>query len=67
MTAPMPTRANAAPPPAAGGMWSPEMGIKFASIQPQLPTNADSGAHKATYPVPPKGGAWTPGAGVKFS
>ena len=67
MTAPMPTRANAPPLPATGNtMWSPEMGIKFASVPTQPPPVPASNSHKAAYPVPPKGGTWTPGAGVRF-
>lgn len=66
MTAPMPTRANVAPQPPAGGMWTPEMGIKFAS-QSQPPLGQPNDTHKAQYPVPPKGSTWMPGSAVRFS
>ncbi|KAM5507351.1 pH-response regulator protein palA/rim20 [Microsporum canis] len=87
LTAPQPTRANVIPPPATmpsagGGIWSPEVGIKFA------PAPAPN-AHVAPYPesrtvVEPsasssgnmtgagaagvsKPGHWDPTRGLRFS
>ncbi|EGE08160.1 pH-response regulator protein palA/RIM20 [Trichophyton equinum CBS 127.97] len=88
LTAPQPTRANVMPPPATmppvgGGIWSPEVGIKFA------PAPAPN-AHVAPYPesrtvVEPsasssnnatgtgatagtaKPGHWDPTRGLRFS
>lgn len=66
LTAPQPTRANAAlPPPVTntGGIWSPDMGIRFGgplpapgSTQPGRQGNAGASA-----------GTWDPSKGMRFS
>jgi len=59
LAAPQPTRAPISPP--GGGMWSPEMGIKFGA-----PTQMNS--HAAPYPeARTTGGQWDPSRGVRFS
>jgi programmed cell death 6-interacting protein len=74
MTAPMPTRASQATHNTAttstattGGMWTPEMGIKFASV-PAPASNAgnSNNVHNPAYPAPKKGGTWNAGAGLQF-
>ncbi|KAI9735744.1 MAG: pH-response regulator protein palA/rim20 [Claussenomyces sp. TS43310] len=67
LPAPVATRAPIAPmqpapapaPAPLGGMWSPDMGIKFGapSSAPQMPTPSTQGV---------KGGQWDPSAGVRF-
>lgn len=53
LTAPQPTRANVAPPQVpTPGMWSPEMGIRFAGAGPSPPAQP---------------GQWDPSKGVRFS
>lgn len=66
LTAPLPTRANVAPPPVANaGVWSPEMGIRFGGLMP-APGNTQPGRGG-----PKQGGAgpgtWDPSSGVRFS
>lgn len=68
LTAPMPTRANVAPPPVATtptpGMWTPEMGIKFGG-----PSTSTTGA-SAGVPNGDNGGQrdnrWDPNKGMQF-
>ena len=69
LTAPTPTRAAVAPPPAPSGMWSPEMGIKFGGAAPALPANKN--VHNPAYPDTRnggqiRGGPWDPSRGVQF-
>ncbi|CRG85458.1 pH-response regulator protein palA/RIM20 [Talaromyces islandicus] len=66
LTAPLPTRANVAPPPVANtGVWSPEMGIRFGGLMP-TPGNTQPGrgGPKQQGPGP---GTWDPSSGVRFS
>ena len=62
MPAPVPTRAPVAPMQPAqtpqGGMWTPEMGIKFSG-----------GPQEQQTPLPgqkPVAGQWDPSAGIRF-
>ncbi|OKL58793.1 pH-response regulator protein palA/RIM20 [Talaromyces atroroseus] len=71
LTAPQPTRTNAAPPPVTigGGIWSPEMGIRFGGPLPAPGTTQPGrqGDHQnkpATHANP---GAWDPSKGLRFS
>lgn len=67
LTAPQPTRANAALPPTVtntGGIWSPEMGIRFGGPLPAPGTtqpNRQSNAGGAPT------GTWDPSKGMRFS
>ncbi|QSS63780.1 pH-response regulator protein palA/RIM20 [Histoplasma capsulatum] len=90
LTAPQPTRASIIPPPITmplptmptGGMWSPEMGIKFGSSAPapapasQIPMNGPDQAEQQTQaqaqaqmvsPMPMPMSTWDPSRGVRFS
>lgn len=40
---------------AMGGMWNPELGIRFGNAAPPKPNQAQGG-----------GGTWNPGSGIKF-
>lgn len=66
LTAPLPTRANVAPPPVANaGVWSPEMGIRFGGLMP-TPGNTQPG--RGGGPKQGAGpGTWDPSNGVRFS
>ena len=74
LTAPVPTRAPVQPPPAAtptvpsGGMWNPEMGIKFANVTtPRMPEQANGNVHNPAYPITAgRGGQWDVQHGIKF-
>ncbi|KAI9731745.1 MAG: pH-response regulator protein palA/rim20 [Cirrosporium novae-zelandiae] len=68
ITAPMPTRAPIQiPTPAAGGMWTPDMGIKFGAS----PAQTEGSPAPSVVSVPPpgqvKGRAWDPSRGLRFS
>lgn len=56
LTAPLPTRASAVPTAAAGGVWAPDMGIKFGGN----PTQASSQGR-------PNNGQWDQTRGGHFS
>lgn len=68
LAAPMPTRANVAPPPVAtaaaaaspapGTMWTPDMPIKFA--------HAGATADSANGSKQPRDGRWDPSKGMQF-
>ncbi len=63
LTAPLPTRAAVALPPAANpGMWTPEMGIKFGG-----PAQANNVQQPQPQPGPKaRGGQWDPSRGLQF-
>lgn len=73
--APAPTAANTGP--AAGGIWSPDMGIKFGS--PAAPSGAVNASNSnessrgaaartsAPAPAAPVPGKWDPSRGLRFS
>ncbi|KKA25614.1 pH signal transduction protein PalA [Rasamsonia emersonii CBS 393.64] len=73
LKAPQPTRANMAPPPvASAGIWSPEMGIRFAGPQPtpSAPQGQGRGQGQGQGPgptAPGTPGIWDPTRGVRFS
>ncbi|EGC42025.1 conserved hypothetical protein [Histoplasma capsulatum var. duboisii H88] len=88
LTAPQPTRTSIIPPPITmplptmptGGMWSPEMGIKFGSSAPapapasQIPMNGPDQAEQQTQaqaqmvsPMSIPMSTWDPSRGVRFS
>ncbi len=73
LTAPTPTRAAVASPPAPSpGVWSPEMGINFGRPSQQAHINGIENVHNPAYPntrsVPRmQGGQWDPSRGLKFS
>ena len=68
LTAPTPTRAPVSPPSASPGMWSPEMGIKFAGVvlPPPIAANQHNPAYPNTRNAEARGGQWNPSQGVKF-
>jgi programmed cell death 6-interacting protein len=68
LTAPQPTRANAAPPPvtSGGGIWSPEMGIRFGGQLP-APGTTQPGRPGDHQNKPANPGAWDPSKGLRFS
>ena len=71
LTAPVPTRANVQPPPAAiptPGVWNPEQGIKFGGITPiQQQPQANGNMQSPTYPNPKRrSGQWDISHGVRF-
>ncbi|KAI9815101.1 MAG: pH-response regulator protein palA/rim20 [Pycnora praestabilis] len=63
LTAPVPTRAAAAPPPASPGMWTPEMGIKFGG-NASLNGNVQQAPNNPGTKV--RGGQWDPSRGLQF-
>ena len=74
LAAPIPTRVNVQPPPAASaptpGLWSPGIGISFGAPAPnnqQQQQAAQQPNGNATYPDPKaRGGQWDAGKGVRF-
>ncbi|PGH32621.1 programmed cell death 6-interacting protein [[Emmonsia] crescens] len=84
LAAPQPTRASIVPPPSTmplptmpvgGGMWSPEMGIKFGGSGGGAPASSQMNAQgqaqaqaQMRSPMPmPTPGRWDPSRGVRFS
>ena len=65
LAAPMPTRSN--PPAPAGGMWTPDMGIKFSATPV---SSTQENAHNPAYPAPTttqqSRGVWNPSGGITF-
>lgn len=68
LTAPVPTRAPAQPPPApSAGMWNPEMGIKFSGVTTPQQPQATGNVHNPGYPnTRGRGGQWDVSQGVRF-
>ncbi|KKY28644.1 putative ph signal transduction protein [Phaeomoniella chlamydospora] len=67
LPAPQPTRALGTTPTLGsatpGGMWQPDMGIKFA----MPPNQAANNPHAPAYPEARKTGTWDQGQGIRFS
>ena len=71
LAAPVPTRANVPPAPAAPptpGVWNPEIGIKFGGALPvQQPPQTNGNMQSPTYPNPKsRSGQWDVSHGVRF-
>jgi programmed cell death 6-interacting protein len=66
LVAPLPTRVPGMAPyrflqlPPSGGIWQPEMGIKFG------PAPAPDAAAQRTRPDQPRQETWNPAAGIRF-
>lgn len=65
LAAPMPTRANVAPPPVAAasptpGMWTPDMPIRFGGAQ------APGGSSVDKQPISNRDNRWDPSKGMQF-
>ena len=67
LTAPVPTRAAAAPPQVPSpGIWNPDVGIKFGGPPPQQ-QQANGNVHNPAYPnTRGRGGQWDVSQGVRF-
>ena len=69
LTAPVPTRTNAQPPPApSSGVWNPELGIKFGNGLVDQQTQGNGDVQNPGYPnTKARGGQWDASLGVKFT
>lgn len=68
LTAPTPARAAAPPPSPAPGIWSPEMGIKFAANN-DTPSTSSGDSGNSKYPnagALVSGGKWDGTRGIRF-
>ncbi|EEQ83574.2 pH-response regulator protein palA/RIM20 [Blastomyces dermatitidis ER-3] len=70
LAAPQPTRTSIIPPPSTmpvGGMWSPEMGIKFGPPASHAQMNVPGQAEEGQQMQMPMPGRWDASLGVRFS
>lgn len=70
LTAPVPTRANVAPPPVAAaspvpGIWTPELGIKFGGV-PGASAAAPAGSDGTPTHGQHRDNRWDPAKGMQF-
>lgn len=65
-TVPGPPQQPRPMPPMPQGMWTPDMGIKFAGVGGPVTGAGESGGAGAGGNPKPQGGTWEPGSGIRF-